>query len=85
MATASGNVMEKQDIFFYSAGHRLKGYWYPPHGATGPVPGIVCCHGFSAISMCRWSAFRRVLSEAGYDDLTSIAVASAKAKGRADG
>ena len=70
MATASGNVMEKQDIFFYSAGHRLKGYWYPPHGATGPVPGIVCCHGFSAMIDVQMVGIPRVLSEAGYGVLT---------------
>jgi fermentation-respiration switch protein FrsA (DUF1100 family) len=63
--------VEKQEIFFYSAGHRLKGYWYPPKaGMQIPVPGIVCCHGFSAMIETQMVGIPETLSEAGYGVLT---------------
>ena len=42
--------MDKQEVYFYSAGHKLKGFWYPPKKKHGPKsPAVVCCHGFSAM------------------------------------
>src|SRR4029078_6915671 len=62
-----GAQLEKQEIFFYSAGHKLKGYWYPPKAGTpAPAPGIVCCHGFSAMIETQLVGIPETLSEAGY-------------------
>jgi pimeloyl-ACP methyl ester carboxylesterase len=63
--------VEKQDIHFYSGGHRLKGYWYAPKaGAALPAPGIVCCHGFSAMIETQMVGIPETLSEAGYGVVT---------------
>ena len=62
--------MEKEEVRFYSAGHKLKGNFYPPKGAAGKVPGIVCCHGFSAMIEVQMVGIPESLSEAGYGVLT---------------
>jgi pimeloyl-ACP methyl ester carboxylesterase len=62
--------MEKTEVHFYSAGHRLTGYWYAPTARVGPVPGIVCCHGFSGMIDVQMVGIPEALSEAGYGALT---------------
>ena len=41
--------MEREEISFFSAGHRLKGFWYPPLGEAERSPAVVICHGFSGM------------------------------------
>jgi len=62
--------MEKTKVHFYSAGQRLTGYWYPPLTGAEKVPGIVCCHGFSAMIEVQMVGIPEALSEAGYGVLT---------------
>ena len=62
--------MGKAEIHFFSAGHRLTGYWYPPNASGGKVPGIVCCHGFSGMIEVQMVGIPEALSEAGYGVLT---------------
>jgi cephalosporin-C deacetylase-like acetyl esterase len=63
--------VEKQPVHFFSAGHKLKAFWYPPQGTNSErVPGIVCCHGFSAMIDLQMVGIPETLSEAGYGVLT---------------
>lgn len=62
--------MEKQQVHFYSAGHRLTGYWYPPKTTAAKSPGVVCCHGFSAMIDVQMVGIPEALSDAGYGVLT---------------
>jgi cephalosporin-C deacetylase-like acetyl esterase len=62
--------MEKQELTFYSAGHRLKGYWYPPKTKAERAPAVICCHGFSAMIDLQMVGIPEALSEAGYGALT---------------
>lgn len=63
-------MSEKTKIQFYSGGHLLTGFWYPPENADGPAPSIVCCHGFSAMIEVQTVGIPEALSEAGYGVLT---------------
>jgi len=62
--------MDKQEVNFYSAGHKLKGYFYPPAKGGARVPGVVCCHGFSAMIEVQMVGIPEALSAAGYGVLT---------------
>jgi uncharacterized protein len=62
--------MESEQVNFYSAGHKLTGYWYPPKDAKDIVPGIVCCHGFSGMIDHQLVGVPETLSDAGYAALT---------------
>lgn len=62
--------MEPEDVYFYSAGHRLRGFWYPPANADGPVPAVVCGHGFSGMIGLQMVGIPETLSAAGYGVLT---------------
>ena len=62
--------MDKQEIEFYSAGHRLKGFWYPPKTNAEKAPAVVCCHGFSAMIELQMVGIPEALSEAGIGALT---------------
>jgi uncharacterized protein len=64
------NEMEKTEVTFYSAGHKLKGYWYPPRGSAAKGPGIICCHGFSGMIDVQMVGIPETLSESGYGVLT---------------
>ena len=55
----------RQDIEFDAEGTTLRGWLYVPDGATGPVPTIVMCHGFSAVKEMYLDAFAEVFCEAG--------------------
>jgi pimeloyl-ACP methyl ester carboxylesterase len=61
--------MGKEEISFYSAGHRLKGYWYPPENNQEAAPGIVCCHGFSGMIETQLVGIPEALSAAGFGAL----------------
>jgi len=62
--------VEKVAVDFYSAGHKLRGFWYPPPTSAAKVPGIVCCHGFSGMIDVQLVGIPETLSEAGYGVLT---------------
>lgn len=62
--------MEKQQVHFFSGGHKLTGYWYPPKNKQERAPAIVCCHGFSAMIDTQMVGVPETLSEAGYGALT---------------
>jgi uncharacterized protein len=62
--------MERQEVHFYSGGHRIKGYWYPPANPQGPAPAVVCCHGFSGMIEVQMVGIPEALSDAGFGALT---------------
>src|SRR5262249_44716325 len=63
--------MDKQEVFFYSAGHRLKAFWYPPQKKlAAKSPAVVCCHGLSAMIELQMVGIPETLSDAGYGALT---------------
>ncbi|MDE3100663.1 MAG: alpha/beta hydrolase [Chloroflexota bacterium] len=62
--------MDKQEISFYSAGHRLVGYWYPPKTSAERAPAVICGHGFSAMIDVQMVGIPESLSEAGFGALT---------------
>ncbi len=62
--------MERQEVHFYSAGHRLKGYWYPPKSTAARAPAVVCGHGFSAMIELQMVGIPEALSDAGFGALT---------------
>jgi fermentation-respiration switch protein FrsA (DUF1100 family) len=55
----------RQDIEFDAEGTTLRGWLYVPDEATGPVPTIVMCHGYSAVKELFLDAFAEVFCEAG--------------------
>jgi fermentation-respiration switch protein FrsA (DUF1100 family) len=56
----------RQDIEFDAEGTTLRGWLYVPDEATGPVPTIVMCHGYSAVKELFLDAFAEVFCEAGF-------------------
>ena len=56
----------RQDIEFDAEGTTLRGWLYVPDGATGPVPTIVMCHGYSAVKELFLDAFAEVFCDAGF-------------------
>ena len=62
--------MEREQVSFYSAGHKLTGYWYPPKAPAGRAPAVVCGHGFSAMIDLQMVGIPEALSEAGFGALT---------------
>ncbi len=62
--------MEREEVTFYSAGHKLKGFWYPPANGDLNAPAIVCGHGFSGMIELQMVGIPEALSEAGYGALT---------------
>src|ERR1051326_546879 len=73
--------MEKEEVHFYSAGHRLTGYWYPPKTSTEKAPAVVCCHGFSAMIDVQLVGVPEALSDAGYGALTFYCRGLGKSEG----
>ena len=55
----------RQDVEFDAEGTTLRGWLYVPDEATGPVPTIVMCHGYSAVKELFLDAFAEVFCEAG--------------------
>jgi fermentation-respiration switch protein FrsA (DUF1100 family) len=55
----------RQDIEFDAEGTTLRGWLYVPDEATGPVPTIVMCHGYSAVKELFLDAFAEVFCDAG--------------------
>ena len=62
--------MEREEISFFSAGYRLKGFWYPAQGGAERSPAVVICHGFSGMIELQVVGIPEALSEAGYGALT---------------
>ncbi|HVY20281.1 MAG TPA: alpha/beta fold hydrolase [Bauldia sp.] len=58
--------MDRESVNFYSAGHKLQGYFYMPKNPKGKVPGLVICHGFSAMIETITAGVPEALSDAGY-------------------
>src|SRR5262249_7727467 len=56
----------RQDIEFDAEGTTLRGWLYVPDEATGPVPAIVMCHGYSAVKELCLDAYAEVFCEAGF-------------------
>ena len=55
----------RQDIEFDAEGTTLRGWLYVPDGASGPVPTVVMCHGFSAVKEMYTDAFAEAFCDAG--------------------
>ncbi len=49
VASAAMADFERRDIEFNADGTTLRGWFYTPANATGPVPTIVMAHGWSAV------------------------------------
>jgi pimeloyl-ACP methyl ester carboxylesterase len=61
----------KERVHFYSAGHRLTAFWYPPaHPAVTPGPAIIVCHGFSGMIDVQLVGIPESLSAADFGVLT---------------
>ena len=56
----------RHDIEFDAEGTTLRGWLYVPDNATGPVPTIVMCHGYSAVKELFLDAYAEVFCEAGF-------------------
>lgn len=64
-------MADREPVHFYSAGHRLTAYWYPPEGESSDTsPAIVVCHGFSGMIEVQLVGIPEALSKAGYGVLT---------------
>jgi pimeloyl-ACP methyl ester carboxylesterase len=55
----------REDIEFTSAGVTLRGWFYPPDGASGELPCVVLNHGFSAVKEMHLDDYAEVLCDAG--------------------
>ncbi len=55
----------RRDIEFNAEGVTLRGWFYYPDGATGPVPTVVMAHGFSAVKEMYLDRYAEAFSEAG--------------------
>lgn len=55
----------RRDIAFDAEGVTLRGWFYYPDGASGPVPTVVMAHGFSAVKEMYLDRYAEVFSEAG--------------------
>jgi len=53
-------------VSYYSEGDQIAAVLYTPGGAPGPVPGIVLCHGFTAIKEVILPDYARAFAEAGF-------------------
>jgi pimeloyl-ACP methyl ester carboxylesterase len=59
-----------EDVYFYSAGHKIRAFWYPPANNDPKAPVIVCGHGFSGMIGLQMVGVPEALSLAGYGVLT---------------
>ena len=55
----------RQDVEFDAEGTTLRGWFYPPDGAGGPVPTVVMAHGFSAVKEMYLDAYAEAFADAG--------------------
>ncbi len=55
----------RRDIEFDAEGVTLRGWFYYPDGATGPVPTVVMAHGFSAVKEMYLDRYAEAFSAAG--------------------
>ncbi len=55
----------RRDIEFNAEGVTLRGWFYYPDDATGPVPTVVMAHGFSAVKEMYLDRYAEVFSQAG--------------------
>lgn len=55
----------RRDIEFNAEGVVLRGWFYYPDGATGPVPTVVMAHGFSAVKEMYLDRYAEAFSQAG--------------------
>lgn len=58
-----------EQVSFYSEGYKLSGYVRIPRTYNRKIPGIVCCHGYSAMIELYMQDIAERLSEAGYATL----------------
>jgi len=56
----------RRDIEFDAEGTLLRGWLYLPAGVTGPAPGIVMAHGFSAVKELYLDRYAEVFAMAGF-------------------
>jgi fermentation-respiration switch protein FrsA (DUF1100 family) len=59
----------RHDVEFNAEGIILRGWLYMPERATGPVPGVVMAHGFSAVKEMHLDDYAEVFSAAGITTL----------------
>lgn len=58
---------DRQDVAFAAAdGTTLRGWWYPPAPAAGPVSVVVMAHGFSAVKEMGLDRFAAAFAAAGH-------------------
>lgn len=55
----------RQDVEFNAEGVTLRGWFYCPDGATGPVPTVIMAHGFSAVKEMYLDRYAEAFSAAG--------------------
>ena len=55
----------RRDIEFNAEGVVLRGWFYYPDGATGPVPTVIMAHGFSAVKEMYLDRYAEAFSQAG--------------------
>ena len=55
----------RRDVEFDAEGVTLRGWLYTPDGASGPVPGVVMAHGFSAVKEMYLDRFAEAFAAAG--------------------
>jgi fermentation-respiration switch protein FrsA (DUF1100 family) len=55
----------RTDVEFDAQGTTLRGWLYIPDGASGPVPGIVMAHGFSAVKEMYLDRFAELFAASG--------------------
>ncbi len=55
----------RRDIEFNAEGVTLRGWFYYPDGAAGPVPTVVMAHGFSAVKEMYLDRYAEAFSQAG--------------------
>ncbi|MBK9344328.1 MAG: alpha/beta hydrolase [Dehalococcoidia bacterium] len=56
----------ERSVTYFSEGDRLAGVVYLPAESHGPVPGVVLCHGFTAIKELILPDYGRAFAEAGF-------------------
>lgn len=55
----------RRDVEFNAEGVTLRGWFYCPDGATGPVPTVIMAHGFSAVKEMYLDRYAEAFSAAG--------------------
>lgn len=55
----------RRDVEFNAEGVTLRGWFYYPDGATGPVPTVIMAHGFSAVKEMYLDRYAEAFSAAG--------------------